>query len=122
MRFRPWRGDQLAECMPAAELAGYATVLSVHDELTETPDSEGTSRPKNSPPSCAATLAGTQACRSPRRDLRLIATGRRIEMPKMYDPTTMLVFDESTELKPHQPKCSRCGSTDVRWRQQAASG
>ena len=33
--------DQLAECMPAAELAGYATVLSVHDELvTETPDSE----------------------------------------------------------------------------------
>ena len=39
-------------------------------------------------------------------------------MPKMYDPTTMLVFDESTELKPHQPKCSRCGSTDVRWRQQ----
>jgi hypothetical protein len=39
-------------------------------------------------------------------------------MPKMYDPATMLVFDESTELKPHQPKCSRCGSTDVRWRQQ----
>lgn len=33
--------DQLAECMPAAELAGYETVLSVHDELvTETPDSE----------------------------------------------------------------------------------
>ena len=33
--------DQLAECMPAAEMAGYATVLSVHDELvTETPDSE----------------------------------------------------------------------------------
>lgn len=33
--------DQLAECMPAAELVGYATVLSVHDELvTETPDSE----------------------------------------------------------------------------------
>ena len=39
-------------------------------------------------------------------------------MPKMYDPATMTVFDESTELKPHQPKCSRCGSTDVRWRQQ----
>lgn len=33
--------DQLAECMPAAELAGYEIVLSVHDELvTETPDSE----------------------------------------------------------------------------------
>ena len=39
-------------------------------------------------------------------------------MPKMYDPATMLVFDESTELKPHQRNCSRCGSTDVRWRQQ----
>ncbi len=39
-------------------------------------------------------------------------------MPKMYGPATMLVFDESTELKPHQPKCNRCGSTDVRWRQQ----
>jgi DNA polymerase len=34
-------GDQLAECMPGIEAAGYLPVLSVHDEeLTETPDSE----------------------------------------------------------------------------------
>jgi DNA polymerase len=33
--------DQLAECMPLIEAAGYPIVLSVHDELlTETPDSD----------------------------------------------------------------------------------
>jgi len=42
-------------------------------------------------------------------------------MPKMYDPATMTVFD--TEQDEHDEsrrelRCSRCGSTDVRWRQQ----
>ncbi len=37
-------------------------------------------------------------------------------MPKMYDPATMLVFDEESELRPL--RCKVCGSTDVRWRQQ----
>ena len=37
-------------------------------------------------------------------------------MPKMYDPATMLVFDEESELRPL--RCKACGSTDVRWRQQ----
>jgi DNA polymerase len=33
--------DQLAECMPAVEAAGYEIVMHVHDELiTETPDTE----------------------------------------------------------------------------------
>lgn len=44
-------------------------------------------------------------------------------MPKMYDPATMTVFDGHDETEwggaqPHQPMCNRCGSTDVRWRQQ----
>ena len=39
-------------------------------------------------------------------------------MPKMYDPATMTVFDSHEETEELQPRCSRCGSTDVRWRQQ----
>lgn len=39
-------------------------------------------------------------------------------MPKMYDPTTMTVFDSDEEDGERVPRCNRCGSTDVRWRQQ----
>lgn len=38
-------------------------------------------------------------------------------MPKMYDPTTMTVTDTDDALE-REPHCNRCGSTDVRWRQQ----
>lgn len=37
-------------------------------------------------------------------------------MPKMYDPATMTVIGEESELRPL--RCKACGSTDVRWRQQ----
>lgn len=39
-------------------------------------------------------------------------------MPKMYDPTTMTVVDTNEGDGEREPRCSRCGSTDVRWRQQ----
>lgn len=38
-------------------------------------------------------------------------------MPKMYDPTTMTVIDLD-DTPEREPRCNRCGSTDVRWRQQ----
>lgn len=39
-------------------------------------------------------------------------------MPKMYDPTTMTVTDTDDTPAEREPRCNRCGSTDVRWRQQ----
>ncbi len=38
-------------------------------------------------------------------------------MPKMYDPTTMTMAD-TDDTPEREPRCNRCGSTDVRWRQQ----
>lgn len=39
-------------------------------------------------------------------------------MSKHFNPATQVFDDEENEQREREPRCDRCGSTDVRWRMQ----